>query len=266
LSLALQVAMRLVIAGLALIRSQCAVRADAWTLPAGTGEIIASAAWSAGRQPALAGTQPNSRAIKRQLEPYLEYGLTEWLTGIVQTGLLSNHLDAPNRASYLGLDYSKFALRGRLLDLNGFSVAVQGGIEIPGPASGSPAQFGNNGPETDFRLAAGYSGQVWARPVFVEISTGYQTRANPQADSFRLDLSLGTRLHENWLILLQAFTALGCRSNLANLPRQNEAKLQPSLVFDISKSISLQMGLIKTIPLAKAYQETGIITGLWYHF
>lgn len=245
------------------------VSAGAWTLPKDTGLVIGSLGWTQ-NETSFFSRNPNpnaSRFIKREARIYLEYGVTDWLTAIIQPEALNQHLNAPNRASYTGLGYSRFALKARVFEQSAFVVSVQGQLAVP-PPSDQPnrAQLGNTGPETDWRLNAGYGFEVWSRPAFADFSGGYRTRSGRPASEWRFDLAFGIRPVETWLILLQSFNAISDGAGTGGFPQQSSSKLQLSVVHDIDKHWSVQLGLLQTVASRRVGTETGVIGAVWRRF
>ena len=246
-----------------------AARAGAWTLPKGAGLVIGSASWLQNETSFFSrNLNPNaSRFIKREARLYVEYGVTDWLTAIVQPEALNQHLNAPNRASYNGLGYSRFALKARLYEHSAFVISAQGQIAVP-PPSDQPnrAQIGNTGPETDWLINAGYGFELWSKPAFADVSAGYRTRSGRPPSEWRLDLALGIRPTPDWMILLQSFNMISDGAGAAGFPQQSSSKVQISLIYDINKAWSVQLGLLQTIASRRVGTETGAIGAVWHRF
>ncbi len=243
--------------------------AGAWTLPEESGQIIASGTWTQSELAASGKTlNPNSsRSIKREARAYVEYGVKDWLTAILQPEFINQHLDAPNRASYRGLGYTQFALKARVFAANGFVLSLESGLGIPGPSDQpNRAQIGNTGLQSDWRLNAGYGFEIFSLPAFIDLSAGYRTRAGRPPNEGRADFTFGIRPGEKWLVLLQSFNSISNGPGAAGFPQQSASKFQASAVYDLTRKWSLQLGVLQTLASRRIGSETGASCALWYRF
>ena len=249
------------------------VFAGAWTLPAGTGQIILGGDWIRNDPSAFGQSlNPNTqRSIKREIRAYGEYGVTDWLTAVLQPEFVNQHLDAPNRAAYTGLGYSGFGLRTRVLKTERWIVSFEGRLDAPGPSDRpgtlpNPAQIGNTGPRYDGRINAGYAFELFSKPSFIDVSAGYRIRTGRPPNETRADLTFGVRPAADWLVLIQSFNSISDGSGATGFPDQASSKLQISVVYDWSKRWSVQLGVLQTIASRRVGTETGAIGAVWYRF
>jgi len=239
-----------VLSGCALLAlSGADAQAAAWTQPAGNGLVLFSTDWVRTNPSLFGGAAPNTqRSIKREARAYVEYGVTDWLTAIVAPELVNQHLDAPNRASFTGLGYTSLGLRGRVFHNERWVVSLEGYVAPPGPSDGAnPAQAGNTGPRYQAGIDIGYGFELFGRPAFLDAGLAYRIRTGRPADEARLDLTFGIRPAERWLLLLQSFTSVTNGAGRAGFPQQSSSKLQVSVVYDWSKTWSLQLGVLQSV-------------------
>lgn len=242
--------------------------AGAWTLPQGSGLAIFSIDWIRNDPSVFGSANPNSqRSIKREARLYAEYGVTDWLTAVLQPELVNQHLDQPNRASYAGLGYTSLGLRARVLTGERFVLSLEGHVDPPGPSDQpNPAQAGETGPRYQAGINAGYSFELLGHPAFVDASFAYRLRTGRPPNEVRSDLTFGIRPIENWLILVQSFTYVTNGAGRAGFPEQVSSKLAFSLVHDFSSRWSAQLGVVQTIASRRVGTETGVIGAVWYRF
>ena len=245
-----------------------AANGGAWTFEQGHGVVIATGNWTGNNTLFGGSLSPSaSRFVKREARVYAEYGVTDWLTAIVQPELVNIHLNAPNRATYSGLGYSRLGLRARVFESGRFVVSAEGQIALPGPSDQpNRAQVGNTGPETDARLNAGYGFELFSRQSFVDASIGYRTRGGRPPDEYRADFAFGIRPVSDWLILLQSFNSISNGAGAPGFPQQSSSKLQLSVVYDFAPSWSVQAGVLQTVASRRTGTETGALAALWYRF
>jgi hypothetical protein len=144
-----------------LVAALCIVASDAlagaWTLPEGDGQAIVTGTFSA----APRGYDGGGNAVdipdyeKFEAQALIEYGVTDWLTAVVQPQLQRVEIAAPTDATRTGLGYTDLGARFRLWagDYGVVSTQVLG--RIPGARDETdPAQIGHTDPELDLRLSS----------------------------------------------------------------------------------------------------------------
>ncbi|MBV8662376.1 MAG: hypothetical protein JO107_04675, partial [Hyphomicrobiales bacterium] len=153
---------------MAAICSLAAAHAGAWTEPQGTGQAILS--FSAGAGLYDGQTKPDAQQERRlETSLYLEYGLTDWLTAVAQSGLEDYAVSAPISNTYRGLDYSAAGLRARLFSSESFVWSVQGTALVPGAHDAMQiAQAGNTHFNTDWRTSVGSSFRIGGLSAFAD--------------------------------------------------------------------------------------------------
>ncbi len=243
-----------------------AALAGAWTWPEGTGQAILSLTAGEGDF----GGQIGAGAVREtRLETSLdvEYGLRDGLTAFVQTGLEDYAIAAPIADSYRGLDYSAAGLRARLFSSQSLVWSVQGTALVPGAEDAlRPAQAGNTGFDSDWRMLVGSSFVLGSWQSFLDASLGYLTRAGGPPDEWRADLTLGVHPRQDMTIMVQSFNSVSEGSRAPLFPAEQTMTVEPSLVYDFNKDWSAQLGVYTTVKAVNANRENGIVVALWRRF
>ncbi len=238
----------------------------AWTLPTGTGQVIVSQTMT-DFDHMYQTTSKVPRYAKFEVNANGEYGVTDWLTGIVGTQILHAKIDAPTSSSYTGLGYTELGGRARFYELGPSVFSVQATARIPGASNdSSPAQMGFTGFEADIRGLAGTSFKLGEWDSFADVQAGYRLRAGGPANEYRIDATLGTRPVKEWLLLLQSFNTISDGAGGPGFPKNRLHKLQASAVWDFSKNWSVQAGLFVAFAGENTGQERGFTTAIWYRF
>jgi len=238
-------------------------------LPPGTGQFIAGVGYSEGsrRFDQTGEAVPAPSFSKIEASGYLEYGVTENFD-LVLAPTLSHENDGPATNSVTGSDAS--AVGGRLALYQGPSrvVALQALVAPPTADESVGAQLADGGAHafsTDIRLMVGQSFRLFGWPAFVDIDPGVRLRANPFPDEKRLDATLGVRPRPTIMILLQDFSSFASPAG-ALVPGTTSHKAQGSLVDDLSRTWSVQVGGFHTFAGRNMVKETGPFAAVWVRF
>ena len=246
-----------------------AAEAGAFLLPEGQGQFIAGVGYSEGSR----RFDPSGRVVvapsfrKVEASGYLEYGYTPWLSLVVAPTLSHAH-DAPATNTVTGSDSSAFGARLQLYGAPGRVIALQVLVQPPIGAGSRATQIADGGARSlgcDVRLMAGLGFTMFGLPAFVDVEPGARVRADPFPTEGRLDLALGVRPMPSVLVLLQDFTTIAPSAG-ATIPLASSSKLQGSIVYDLSRAWSAQLGVIRTIAGRNAVRETGPLGAIWYRF
>lgn len=248
------------------VLAPAAALASAWTWPEGTGQAILSLTGGEGD---FGGETGAGAARETRLETSLdvEYGLRDGLTAFVQGGLEDYAIAAPVADSYRGPDYSAAGLRARLFSSQSLVWSVQGTAFVPGAREAlQPAQAGNTGFDSDWRMLVGSSFVLGSWQSFVDASLGYLTRAGGPPNEWRADLTFGVHLRDDVTIMLQSFNSVSNGSRPPLFPAEQNMSVEPSLVYDFNKDWSAQLGAYATPKAVNANRESGIVVALWRRF
>ena len=204
---------------------------------------------------------------KAEASGYLEYGLTSRLSLIVAPTLAHEH-DAPATNAITGSDSSALGARLQLYGAPGQVIALQALVQPPIADESLAARLADGGARSlaaDFRLMVGQGFDLFGMATFVEIDPGARLRAAPFPDEARLDLALGVRPVSRLMLLLQDFNSLAPPAGVL-VESTAFSKVQGSVVYDLSRTWSVQIGCVRTIAGRNIVRETGPIVAVWYRF
>jgi hypothetical protein len=231
-----------------------ATPAAAWTQPEGQGLLIGAVTLKdlsqtytgSGRR---AGGPSN---VVLEFSPYVAYGFTPRLTGVVQPRV---QLGWGDQATQGGLDATDLGARVRLWSDDRAVLSAQGLLRLPA----TRPRFGDVGLGGDWRVIYGRNVSFGAAPGFFVAEAGYRHYTDRPGE-WRGDLSVGVRPADGWLLLGQSF----------NLVRHDASgwrtTLQASLVRELTPQVSLQVGAYTTVAGRNCGAETGGLVALWYRF
>jgi sulfane dehydrogenase subunit SoxC len=115
----------------------------------------------------------------------------------------------------------------------------------------------------EIRGLAGRSFTFKDRPGFLDVQTAYRARPNEVTDEWRLDITAGLDVRPNLQILSQAFAISTPKPGSDTTIPYKSLKLQPSIVYRASESLSYQFGGFATLSGEYALAERGLFIGLW---
>lgn len=243
-----------------------AARAGAYLLDPGYGQFIAGVGLSEGsrRFDTRGRPRPAPAYRKAVASGYLEYGWRSWLTVVAAPALARDNGVAANQVT--GSDGSAFGARVLLARRGDAVVSLQALAQPPlgGDRAAALATGGSRAAALDIRLLAARTMVVGRWPVFVELAPGVRLRAAPFPDEARLDLAAGLRPTPRVLLLGQVFASTA--PERGPVARTSYAKLQGSVVVDLSPRWSLQLGAVRTIAGRNAARETGPLIAVWSRF
>jgi protein XagA len=243
--------------------------AGAWTLDAGTGQMIVTSTASYGDDlfNAARALQAVPRYEKLQTDVLIEYGATDWLTLIMDPSLQHVGIAAPIDAERGGLGYSDFGGRVRLFQGDSWVVSGQATFRVPGTFDrANPAALGYTDSQADIRALFGYAFKFGTWPAFLDVQLAQRFSLGWQPDEFRSDITFGVRPAPRWLLLAQSFNVISEGSGTWGLPSYDYYKLQLSGLYSLTPKLSLQAGAFTAYAGRNALQENGIVFGAWYKF
>ena len=241
--------------------------AGAFLMDEGFGQFIAGIGFSEGsrRFDSRGTAQPTPAYRKILASGYLEYGWRSWLTLVAAPTLARQNGVAANQVT--GSDGSAFGARLLLYGRPGTVVSLQALVQPPlgGDRASQLATGGARALATDLRLQIGKGFALGTWPAFIDVAPGVRLRADPFPNEARLDLAFGLRPIPRLMILMQDFISVAPARGPA-IQRTSYAKLQGSVVFDLTPRWSVQIGAFRTIAGYNAVRETGPQAALWVRF
>jgi hypothetical protein len=255
--------------GLGLTASAREALAGAWTLDAGTGQLVVTNSLSQGVDifDAARNLQPAPRYSKDELQALIEYGATDWFTLMLEPQLQHVDIGAPVDAQRSGLGYSELGGRMRLFQGDSWVVSGQTTLRVPGTFDRSnPAALGYTDTQVDVRALFGYTFAVGGWPALLDVQIAQRFNLGWQPDEFRGDITFGVRPAPRWLLLAQSFNVVSEGAGTWGFPSYDYYKLQLSAVYAVTPKLSLQAGGFTTFAGRNALQENGLVLGAWYKF
>ena len=240
--------------------------AGAWTLPQGTGLLIATLfGWTGAGAPW--GGNHGVKQNKVEAEAYVEYGLTDEFTIFGQTGLERYALSSPTPNTYKGLDYSDIGVRAKLWSTGDWVFSGEAALFVPGARNPSaPAQSGNTGKAGEGRLLAGYGFSVAGLPAFLDAEGSYRIRTAGPPNEWHADLTVGLKPTPGVMLMLQDFTTISTFSTSREFPAWRSSILQASVVIDLDSRWSLQIAAFTSVLAIKTNTERGGAIAVWRKF
>lgn len=243
--------------------------AGAWTLPEGAGQVIVSGSFMAGSKlfDGKGHLVPVPEYSKFELTPFAEYGVTDWLTAIASPSLLTVTAKGDPTDRYSGLGYTEFGARARLAQAGSAVFSAQTTARLPGALNpDNRAETGNTVPELDLRALGGVSFSLGDWPGFFDAEAAYRLRGGTLPNEYRVDLTLGVRPFPGLLLMAQSFNVVGDGEWPGVYRHARYHKLQGSIVYDVTETWSVQLGLVGTVAGRNALQERGGLLAAWARF
>jgi protein XagA len=243
--------------------------AGAWTLDAGTGELIitgtamqANGAFDSGSK-----LDPVPRYSKEEAQTLIEYGVTNWFTAMFAPSLQHVDIAAPFGGERSGLGYTDIGGRARIWSDQTWVFSGQVTMRVPGTFDHTnTAAIGYTDPEVDIRGLAGFSFTAGTLPAFIDVELAQWFRIGGPPDEFRTDITFGVRPTDRWLFLAQSFNVVSEGAGTWGFGSFSYYKVQLSAVYAVTPAMSLQLGGYTTYSGRNALQEDGLVVGAWYKF
>ncbi len=245
--------------------------AGAWTQPKGHGQLILTALhYSADERFDVDGTEVSqARYSKQELNPYLEYGLTDRVTLGGSTFL--QHLDDSSDSSS-GIGDTELFARWGFYRSERFAFSIQPEIKLPSPQadSGSPT-IGSEHIDYGGRVMGGMNFSWWGRKHFAEMQLGYRHRSGEPADQVLCATTLGLNITERITVLSQGFGVVsntGAGSTFTQSPRDDYSlgKTQLSALYRLNNQQTVQLGVFAHMDGRNTAKGGGVILGWWRNF
>lgn len=233
--------------------------AGAWTPERGDGVVIVTSTFSG----AAKGFDPDGHLEplpeyrKFELSAHVEYGVTDWLTGVVHSAARIETQDADLTTTAV----DGIGLRARVVRSDRMVVSA----ELTGYTPG----LDRNGLWVDSEPAAlearallGYAFAVHDLPAFVDVQGAYRFSAGGEDDEIHIDVTLGLKPTPRWLLMAQSFTTLSA----GKASDYRYQKLQASALCWLTAHYGLQAGVSGTVDGVAALQERTVFAAIWYRF
>ncbi|MFD1330664.1 hypothetical protein ACFQ4O_01470 [Methylopila musalis] len=248
------------------------VEAGAYTQPAGQGQAILSgyASEGAAYYDRRGRLKPRGRFSKRELQLYVEYGLTDAFT-LVGAGALQriSSADEYETSRRQGFGRTEIGLRARLWTDGRWVVSAQGSGALGGAKRGDGfAAVGEQDDQLDARVLVARSFSAFGGDGFVDVAAGYRARFGDPADEARLDATLGWRKRgSRWLWLTQSFSAIGLGRWSGPYPlKQRTHKIQTGAVYDLRSWLFVHAAGFVSVAGRDSLDEKGAMLGVGCRF
>ena len=238
----------------------------AWTLPQGTGQLIATLYGWTGFGPPWGGNPPTNQT-RFDAQTYVQYGLTDSVTAFGETALEHYALGEPTPNTYNGLDYSGVGLRAKLWSTGEWIFSGEATAFIPGARnSTAPAQEGNTGGAAEVRLNVGRNFTLFGIPSFLDAEAAYRLRTAGPPDEWHGDLTVGFKFTPKIMLMLQEYTTVSMSTNNPTFPSWRQSVVEGSLVYALDDKWSLQLGVFSTVWKVRTNSERGAAIAVWRNF
>lgn len=247
--------------------------AGAWTQRKGDGQAIVTArTYSTGTRFDDNGRKRSQRRYSAQnINPYLEYGLTDRLT--LGANLLATRADDGTNAR-IALSDSEFFARARLWQEENWVVSLQPTLTLPGPQSGTKRRpaIGSKSGAAGAQLLAGYGFPLLGGQHFSEAGIGYRHRMGNPGDQLTASATLGFALTPDLTLMPQLFQTVRLKAPAAasftESPRDDYTLtvLQLSALYRLDEKNALQLGGFAHVAGENAGAGRGLLLSAWRNF
>jgi hypothetical protein len=261
--------------------------AGAWLYPAGEGQLILTTTFADAQNAYDAGGRLVRTPSYRKFETraYLEHGVTDWLTFVAEGGAMSfrgapapsDHINLlvaeakaglpltaqpPPGVKYEGIGLGAVGARAQLLAYGPYVLSVESGLRA---ASAEARRFLDmrGATQIDARLLVGRSFELLGVTGFAETQLGLRMRGQ-NGDEIRMDLAAGIRPWKGWMLMAQSFSAIAPRGGMATFVAAQ--KFQLSAVYELTPSISLQIGGVTALSGVNSPAERGVVSAIWWRY
>jgi len=256
-------------------------------MPPGKGQAIVTTTFADARKAYDASGRLIETPSYRKFESrvYVEHGLFDWLTIVGEGGYMNfrgaaapyDHLSLLIQEAkaglplslqsqpgphYEGLGLGALGARTRLFTWGDYIVSVQATARAASPAARRFLDM-RDAVQADLRLLVGRPFEVFGVPAFIDAELGYRSRGQ-NGEEIRADFTAGLRPLPPILILAQSFSAFAPRGGPAGVVAAQ--KFQLSALYDVTASLSVQIGAIAAIGGVNSPAERGLISALWWRY
>lgn len=271
----------LLVAGISAVNGARPAAAGPWTPKAGHGQLIVNVNFYETQESFDQQRQPlrydfDGRFRKRELNPYLELGLTDRLA--LLTNLFVSRQEFSNSFGTLsntGLGDSEFGLRYRLTrDGSPVVFGVQGLAKFATSKQGGAIELANHQFDGELRATIGGSIGHASHPPFWNVDAGYRWRKGGPADEVRVDAALGLYLLPRLMALAQFGGITGMKNNdhvdafnnPTITPDYDLYRLTGSAVVGLAEHLRLQVGGFRHVAGRNTGEGRGLLVSAWVTF
>jgi len=211
-----------------------------------------------------------------ELNPYLEYGATDWLTigaNVFLQRASQNNTSLGSPQTNYGVGDSEFFSRFRIWKNDQFSFALEPMVKLPSLTNkNSQPQIGSKNYDTGITFSGGYSFKAYGRNHFADLDIGYRKRFGTPNDQLKLAGTIGFSLSKKWVVMPQIFITSRLKSNVPSAFTQasgndyNLTKIQLSAVYKITDKQAVQAGLFSNVAGRNISDGSGIILSFQSNF
>lgn len=245
--------------------------AGAWPLPVGEIQIIAPVTFTKANKSydARRKLKKHSPYEKIEVSPYVEYGLTKSLTLIGELSWFRDHTSYYiwdfNRSSFGRLEAGGRLSLGMWKETR-FSLLAQGVVHFA-TAGDDPYVSRRGDVDAEIGMVLGRSFTLLGRPGFSDNKITYTWRPRGLPGEVSADLTIGVKPWPGTMILLknESFSSLG-GSVTTQAMSMAATKLGLSVVQEIFRSLSAELGYMQTLTGRNIIRERSLRFGVWYKF
>ncbi len=243
-------------------------KAGAFLAPPGEGEIITAASFSDSTRAFDSDGKlvPIPPYQKFELGTYIEYGLTDRITLIAQPSADVVH-QAPAQPTSPAAAGTDLGGRVGLISFDSTILSLQGLVHIPFAASSMQTGLFDQDrvPAADLRLLLGHNFAIGRSTGFIDLAASHTWQGDGLPEEWHAYATLGVRPQPQLLIMLASYMTVAGNVG-ANCTYWSWLKLQPSIVYDLSRHWSVEAGFFATVAGQNAGHELGPMAALWYRF
>jgi hypothetical protein len=206
---------------------------------------------------------------KYEVNPYLEYGLRDWLTigGSIylQRVIKNDSISATTQSNY-GVGDSEIFARTRLWHDDNFSFAVEPMVKFPSLTNSySQPMIGNKNFATGLTLSAGYDFIAFGQSHFVNLDVGYKKRFGNSNNQLKYAASAGFSVSPSWVLMPQIFITSRYKNKAYPIFTQSSGddysltQLQFSALYKVNKKLAVQTGFFYNVAGKNIGNGKGII-------
>jgi protein XagA len=261
-----------------------AAEGGAFLMSAGRGQAILTTEFSKANKAfdahgKIVATPPYRKMEERA---YVEYGATDWLTLVGSASGLSFHgagdpfvplsvliaeaksdlpltvVSTPG-AHYLGAGLGALGARAPLWESSALTLSVEASLRAATPRARNFLDM-KTGAQPEARLQLGVPTEFFGLLAFGDAQIGYRPRG-ASGDEMLADFTYGLRPRDDFLLLFQSFATLAPR-----LGGYRSQKFEVSAVYDVTRSVSVQLGALRALEGLNSSADKGFIGALWVRF